>query len=138
MKEKLTIAENWLSEKDECFLAKVKKIEHLKTLNTGSGMSMDYTKQLNDSEDQVIHLKTSLKEIKRIIEEKDMAYDKSVNQIQVLENQVVFLRVEVERVHGILDEGSSASSSVKEYLNCAKMQESQKKLEKLIDSQKVC
>ena len=67
-----------------------------------------------------------------------MAYDKSVNQIQVLENQVVFLRAEVERVHEILDERPSASSSVKEYLNYTKMQEYQKKLEKLIDSQNVC
>ena len=50
----------------------------------------------------------------------------------------MFLRAEVERVHKILDEGPSASSSVKECLNCVKMQESQKKLEKLIDSQKVC
>ena len=50
--------------------------------------------------------------MKRIIEEKDMAYDKSVNQIQILENQVVFLRAEVDRVHEILDERPSASSSV--------------------------
>ena len=76
--------------------------------------------------------------MKRIIEEKDIAYDQSASQIQVLENQVVFLRAEVERVHKILDEGPSASSSVKECLNCAKMQESQKKLGKLIESQKVC
>ena len=72
--------------------------------------------------------------MKRIIEEKDMAYDKSVNQIQEFESQIVFLRTEVERVHEILDEGPSASSSVKECLNCVKMQESQKNLEKLIDS----
>ena len=50
----------------------------------------------------------------------------------------MFLRAEVDRVHEILDERPSASSSVKECLTCAKMQESQKKLEKLIDSQKVC
>ena len=44
LKENLTIAENWLNEKDECFLAKVKEVEHLKSLDTGSGMSMDYAK----------------------------------------------------------------------------------------------
>ena len=89
------------------------------------------------SEDQVVQLKTSLKEIKRIIEEKDIAYDQSASQIQKLENRVVFLRAEVKRVHKILDEGPSASSSVKECLNCAKMLESQKNLGKLIESQKV-
>ena len=62
-----------------------------------------------------------MEEIKIIIEEKDIAYGKSASQIQKLENQVVFLRAEVERVHEILDEGSSASSIVKECLNCAKM-----------------
>ena len=56
----------------------------------------------------------------------------------MLESQVVLLRAKVDRLHGILDERPSASSSVKECLTCAKMQESQKKLEKLIDSQKVC
>ena len=76
--------------------------------------------------------------MKRIIEEKDFAYGQSASQIQVLESQVVFLRAEVERFHEILNERPSASSSVKECLTCAKMQESQKKLEKLIDSQKVC
>ena len=99
---------------------------------------MDYAKQLKMSENQVIQLKTSLEEMKRIIEKKDIAYGQSASQIQVLENQVMFLRAEVERVHEILDEGPSASSSVKECLNCAKMQESQKKLEKIIDAQKVC
>ena len=42
----------------------------------------------------------------------------------MLENQVMFLRAEVERVHEILDERPSASSTMKECLNCAKMQES--------------
>ena len=50
----------------------------------------------------------------------------------------MFLRAEVDRFHEILNERPSASSSVKECLTCTKMQESQKKLEKLIDSQKVC
>ena len=59
--------------------------------------------------------------MKRIIEENDIAYGQSASQIQVLENQVVFLRAEVESVHEILDEGPSASSSVKECLNYAKM-----------------
>ena len=76
--------------------------------------------------------------MKRIIEEKDFAYGQSASQIQVLENQVMFLRAEVDRFHKILDERPSASSSIKECLTCTKMQESQKKLEKLIDSQKVC
>ena len=75
--------------------------------------------------------------MKRIIEEKDFAYGQSASQIQVLESQIVFLRAEVERFHEILNERPSTSSSVKECLTCAKMQESQKKLEKLIDSQKV-
>ena len=74
--------------------------------------------------------------MKRIIEVKDIAYDQSASQIQALENQVVFLRAEVERVHEILDEGPSASSTVKECLNNAKIQELQKNLEKLIESQK--
>ena len=74
------------------------------------------------SENQVIQLKTSLEEMKIIIEEKDIAYGQSASQIQVLENQVVFLRAEVERVPKILDERPSASSSVKECLNYAKMQ----------------
>ena len=134
LKEQLLNVENLLNEKDGCLLDKVKEVEHLKSLNTGSGMSVDYAKQLKDSKDQVIHLKTSLEEMKRIIEEKDFAYGQSASQIQVLESQVVFLRAEVDRVHEILDERPSASSSVKECLNCAKMQESQKKLEKLIDS----
>ena len=99
---------------------------------------MDYAKQLKMSKDQVVQLKTTVEEMKRIIEEKDIAYGQSASQIQVLKNQVVFLRAEVERVHKILDEGPSASSSVKECLNCAKMQELQKNLGKLIDSQKVC
>ena len=83
-------------------------------------------------------MKTTLKEIKIIIEEKDIAYDQSASQIQKLESQVMFLRAEVDRVHEILDEGPSASSTVKEFLNRAKMQESQKNLEKLIESQKAC
>ena len=90
------------------------------------------------SKNQVVQLKTTVEEMKRIIEEKDFAYGQSASQIQVLESQVVFLRAEVDRFHEILDERPSASSSVKECLTCAKMQESQKKLEKLIDSQKVC
>ena len=90
------------------------------------------------SENQVVQLKTTVEEMKRIIEEKDFAYGQSASQIQVLESQIVFLRDEVERFHEILNERPSASSSVKECLTCAKMQESQKKLEKLIDSQKVC
>ena len=76
------------------------------------------------SEDQVVQLKTSLEEMKRIIEKKDIAYGQSACQIQELENPVMFLRAEVERVHEILDEGPSASSIMKECLNCAKMQES--------------
>ena len=123
-----------MNEKDECLLDKVKEVEHLKCLDS----SMDYAKQLKMLENQVVQLKTTVKEMKRIIEEKDFAYGQSASQIQVLESQVVFLRAKVERVHKILDEGPSASTSVKECLNCAKMQESQKKLEKLIDSQKVC
>ena len=86
------------------------------------------------SEDQVVKLKTTLEEIKIIIEEKDIAYGQSASQIQELESQVMFLRVEVDRVHKILDEGPLASSSMKECLNYAKIKESQKKLEKLIDS----
>ena len=113
-----------LNKKDECLSDKVKKMKYLKSLDTASEISMDYAKQLKISEDQVIHLKTSLEEMKIIIKEKDIAYAKSASQIQVLENQVVFLRAEFERVHEILDEGPSASSSVKECLNCAKMQES--------------
>ena len=81
LKEKLLNAENLLNEKDECILNKVKEVEHLKNFDRGSGMNLDYAKQLKDSEDQVIQLKTNLEEMKRIIEEKDMAYDKSVNQI---------------------------------------------------------
>ena len=46
----------------------------------------------------------------------------------------MFLRAEVDRVHEILDERPSASSTMKECLNCPKVQESQKKLEKFIDS----
>ena len=134
LKEKLLNAEKLLNVKDECILNKVKEVEHLKSIDS----SVDYAKQLKMSKDQVVQLKTSMEEMKRIIEEKDIAYGQSASQIQVLESQVVFLRVEVDRVHEILDERPSASSTVKECLNCAKMQESQKKLEKLIDSQKVC
>ena len=120
LKEQLENVENLLNKKDECLLDKVKKVEYLKSLDT----SMDYAKQLKILEDQVIQLKTSLEEMKIIIEEKDIAYGKSASQIQELKNQIVFLREEVDRVHEILDEGPSASSTVKEYLNCAKMQES--------------
>ena len=47
----------------------------------------------------------------------------------------MFLRAEVDRVHEILEEEPSTSSNVKECLNCAKMQESQKNLGILIESQ---
>ena len=106
----------------------------LKQTETG----VEYAKRLKMSENQVVQLKTTVEEMKRIIEEKDFACGQSASQIQVLESQIVFLRAEVERFHEILNERPSASSSVKECLTCAKMQESQKKLEKLIDSQKVC
>ena len=109
-----------LNEKDEYILNKVKEVEHLKSIDS----SVDYGKQLKMSKDQVVQLKTTVEEMKRIIEEKDFTYGKSTSQVQVLESQVVFLRAEVDRVHEILDERSSASSTVKECLNCAKMQES--------------
>ena len=99
LKEKLLNAENLLNEKDECILNKVKEVEQLKNLDTMCKTSVEYAKQLKMSENQVIQLKTSLEEMKRIIEEKDIAYGQSASQIQVLENQVVFLRAEVERVH---------------------------------------
>ena len=60
---------------------------------------MDYAKQLKISEDQIIQLKTGVEEMKIIIEEKDIAYGKSASQIQELENRVVYLRAEVDRVH---------------------------------------
>ena len=50
----------------------------------------------------------------------------------------MFLRVEVDRVYEILHEGPSASSIMKECLNYAKIQESQKNLGKLIELQKAC
>ena len=117
LKGQLKNAENLLNEKDE-YLSDIT-----------SGISMDYAKQLKASEDQVIHLKTCLEEMKIIIEEKDIAYAKSANQIQELENRVVFLRAEIDRVHEILEEGSSASSNVKEWLNCAKMRNHRRTLE---------
>ena len=120
MKEKLTIAENLLNEKDGYLSDKVKKVEHLKSLET----NVDYAKQLKVSENQVVQLKTTMEEMKRIIKEKDVEYGKRASQIQELESRVVFLRAEVERVHEILDEGPSTSTSEKECLNCMKMQES--------------
>ena len=134
LKEQLENAENLLNKKDECLLDKVKEVEHLKSLDTVCETSMDYAKQLKISKNQVIQLKTTLEEMKIIIEEKDIAFGQSASQIQELENRVVFLRAKVERVHEILDEEPSASANVKECLNCAKMQESQKNLGKLIES----
>ena len=127
-----------MNKKDEYLLDKIKEVEHLKSLDIVCETKVDYAEQLKMSENQVAQLKTTIEEMKRIIEEKDIAYGQSASQIQVLESQVMFLRAEVDRFHEILDERPSASSSVKECLNCAKMQESQKKLGKLIDSQKVC
>ena len=76
MKEQLLNAKNLLNEKGRCLLDKVKEVEHLKSLDTASEISMDCAKQLKVLEDQVIHLKTSLEEMKIIIEEKDIAYAK--------------------------------------------------------------
>ena len=49
---------------------------------------------------------------------------------------MIFLRAEVDRVHEILEEGPSSSTTIKVSLNYAKMKELQKSLEKLIESQK--
>ena len=70
-----------MNEKGECLLDKVKEVEYLKSFDTACETSMDYAKQLKMSENQVIQLKTSLEEIKRIIEEKDIAYGQSASQI---------------------------------------------------------
>ena len=44
LKEQLSNAENLLNEKDECLLDKVKKVEHLKSLDTVCETSMDHAK----------------------------------------------------------------------------------------------
>ena len=69
LKEKLLNAENLLNEKDEYILNKVKEVEHLKSLDS----SVDCAKQLEMLKDQVVQLKTTVEEMKRIIEEKDIA-----------------------------------------------------------------
>ena len=79
LKEQLANAKNLLNEKDECLLDKVKEVEYLKSLDTACETSMDYAKQLKMSEDQVVQLKNSLKEMKKIIEKKDIAYSQSAS-----------------------------------------------------------
>ena len=44
LKEQLANFENLLKEKDECLSDKVKEMEHLKSLDTASEISMDYAK----------------------------------------------------------------------------------------------
>ena len=69
--------------------------------------------------------------------EKDAAYVKCKCQIQELESQVVILREEVTKLHKVIEKGDSAVLNMKECPNCAKMQESQKKLGILIDTQRI-
>ena len=68
-----------LNEKDECILNKVKEVEQLKSLDTVCETSVEYAKQLKMLENQVVHLKTTVEEMKRIIEEKDFAYGQSAS-----------------------------------------------------------